>query len=84
LKKSLQDNSDHMRVILDELSVGPVGRIELLRRFVKVSKAAGSPGKFDAVFPFLVFSGYVVKSGVEKRAPYILTPKGRKMLEALS
>lgn len=83
MKKSLQENHEYIRVLLGELSGGSCGRIELMRRFISKS-SGGSPAVFDSIFAFLVFDGRVRKSGGDKRAPYCITERGRKFLEALS
>jgi predicted transcriptional regulator len=56
------------------------------RRFLEVefNRKFKSPAAFESTFLFLVREGGVVKSGAEHRAPYCITEKGRKMLEALS
>jgi predicted transcriptional regulator len=43
----------------------------------------GTHATFEGIFRFLVQSGYVQKNEQKHRAPYVLTEKGVRFLEAL-
>ncbi len=68
------------KVILRLLSRQPTSRVELTRHAIR---HGGSYASFNAIFSFLRVEGYVEKCGSELRAPYRITEKGLKMLEAL-
>ncbi len=70
-----------MCLVLREVSRRPASRIAIQTRFVQ---KFGSPSAFEGTFMFLVRDGRVKKSGVEYRAPYEITERGQKLLEALS
>ncbi len=83
MRKSLREYHGGLRFILGELSGGSgCGRIELMRRFLKVEPVFHLG--FDTLFEFLASEDYVEKSAGGKRAPYVLTVRGWKLLEALS
>ena len=63
-----------------------LSRCSRSRRFLELDfvKKFESPAAFETTFQFLVRDGRVIKGGSEHRAPYIITERGRKMLEGLS
>ena len=67
------------RVVLRELSRQPLSRSELTRRTIQ---RGGSYASFNSIFSYLITEGYVEKSGAERRAPYRITERGMKLLEA--
>ena len=67
------------QTILMKLNRLPKSRSDLERAAYPSSRA-----RFDDMFEFLTNEGYIKKSGSKYRAPYCITEKGRKMLEALS
>ncbi|MCW4017994.1 MAG: hypothetical protein NWF00_04860 [Candidatus Bathyarchaeota archaeon] len=69
------------RVILAELARGPFSRKDLLGQ---VLQKGVSPASFDVTFRYLRSRGRIRKETSAKRAPWVITEKGRKMLEALS
>jgi DNA-binding PadR family transcriptional regulator len=82
MRKSLQEKYlERMCLILRELSRRPLSRIELQRRFLQ---RFDSPSAFEGTFAFLVRDGRIQKGGSEHRAPYRLTERGQKLLEALA
>ena len=68
------------KAVLRLLSRQPAPRVELTKQAIR---QGGSYASFNAIFCFLLAEGYVEKSGPEHRAPYRITEKGLKMLEAL-
>jgi hypothetical protein len=65
---------------------GPEGQAEHHKGdFAFAQQTAYVPDRasFNAIFCFLLAEGYVEKSGLELRAPYRITEKGSRMLEAL-
>ena len=68
------------KTVLKELSRQHLCRTELEKRTVR---KFGTHATFEGIFHYLVQSGYVVKSEQKHRAPYALTEKGQKFLEAL-
>jgi hypothetical protein len=79
---SLQEKYlERMRLVLRELSKGPLSRRSLESRFTRWFE---SPAAFESTFLFLIQNGRIEKSGSEHRAPYCITERGRKMLEGLS
>lgn len=65
---------------MSELSVMPLSRTELEKRAVR---KYGTHATFEGIFQYLVKNGYVKKNGSEKRAPYCLTDKGKRLLEGI-
>jgi DNA-binding PadR family transcriptional regulator len=78
--RRLIDRMHLAKIVLKELERQPLSRTELEKRTVRKS---GTHATFEGIFRFLVQSGYVQKSGQKHRAPYVLTEKGAKFLEAL-
>jgi DNA-binding PadR family transcriptional regulator len=78
--RRLIDRMNLAKIVLKELERQPLSRTELEKRTVKKS---GTHATFEGIFRFLVQSGYVQKSGQKHRAPYVITEKGAKFLEAL-
>ncbi len=78
--RNLTDRLRITKAILRFLSWQPASRSELTHFAIK---HGGSYASFNALLDFAVTSGYVEKSGPEHRAPYRITEKGLKMLEAL-
>ena len=68
------------KAVLKELSRQPLCRTELEKRTVR---KFGTHATFEGIFRYLVQNGYVVKSEQKHRAPYALTERGKKFLEAL-
>ncbi|MEM3577566.1 MAG: hypothetical protein QXX51_03815 [Candidatus Bathyarchaeia archaeon] len=66
--------------VLKELNKQPTCRTELEKRTVK---KLGTHATFEGIFHYLVKNGYVRKSEARHRAPYVITEKGVKLLEAL-
>ena len=60
------------RVVLHELTRGPLSRTSLEKRVPNVSHAC-----FEGIFKFLVEDGNIKKCGVEHLAPWRITEKGR-------
>jgi len=68
------------KIVLKELGKSRLGRTEIEKRTVR---KFGTHSTFEGIFRFLVQYSYVQKSGQEHRAPYVITEKGRKLLEGL-
>lgn len=68
------------RIVLAELSRQPLHRTELERRTIT---RYGTHSRFEGIFHYLRENGYVEKTAQRHRAPYGITEKGRKFLEAL-
>ena len=78
--RRLIDRMHLAKIVLKELERQPLSRTELEKRTVQKS---GTHATFEGIFRFLVQSGYLQKSGQKHRAPYVITEKGAKFLEAL-
>jgi len=78
--RRLKDRMNLAKTVLKELERQQLCRTELEKRTLRKS---GTHATFEGIFCFLVQNGYVEKSGKEHRAPYVLTEKGAKFLEAL-
>jgi predicted transcriptional regulator len=76
----LKDRINLAKIVLKELERQQLCRTELENRTVRKS---GTHATFEGIFRFLVQSGYVQKSGQKHLAPYVITEKGAKFLEAL-
>jgi predicted transcriptional regulator len=76
----LKDRINLAKIVLKELERQQLCRTELENRTVRKS---GTHATFEGIFRFLVQSGYVQKSGQKHLAPYVITEKGTKFLEAL-
>jgi len=68
------------KTVLKELNRQQLCRTELEKRTVR---KFGTHATFEGIFRYLVQNGYVVKSEQKHRAPYALTERGAKFLEAL-
>jgi len=68
------------KTVLTELRRQPLGRSELEKRTVRKS---GTHATFEGIFRYLVRNGYVQKSELKHRSPYVITEKGLKLLEGL-
>lgn len=68
------------KVILTELSQGPKGYIRLL---MLASEEGLSPCAFRTTFTHLHRCGRIAKVSSCKRAPWAITERGKKLLEAL-
>jgi DNA-binding PadR family transcriptional regulator len=68
------------KTVLNELNKQSICRTELEKRTVK---KLGTHATFEGIFQYLVQNGYVQKSDQKHRAPYVITPKGIKLLEGL-
>ena len=75
----LKERLEFAETILKKLNRRTLSRSNLERAAYPSSRA-----RFDNMFQFLTVSGYIKKSGPERRAPYCITEKGKKMLEALT
>jgi predicted transcriptional regulator len=78
--RRLKDRMNLAKIVLKELEKQQLSRTELEKRTVK---KAGTHATFEGIFRFLVQNGYMEKSRQEHRAPYVITEKGAKFLEAL-
>lgn len=78
--RRLKDRMNLAKTVLKELDKQPLCRTELEKRTVRKS---GTHATFEGIFRYLVQGGYVQKSGQKHRAPYVITEKGAKFLEAL-
>jgi predicted transcriptional regulator len=78
--RHLNDRMNLAKTVLKELSRQPLCRTELEKRTVRKN---GTHATFEGIFRFLVEGGYVQKNEQKHRAPYVLTEKGAKFLEAL-
>jgi DNA-binding PadR family transcriptional regulator len=78
--RRLKDRMNLAKTVLKELEGRQLCRTELENRTVRKK---GTHATFEGIFRFLVQSGYLEKSGQKHRAPYVLTEKGAKFLEAL-
>jgi DNA-binding PadR family transcriptional regulator len=67
--------------VLGELERQPSRRTDLERCVVRKS---GTHATFEGILHYLVQGGFVVKSEQRHRADYVVTEKGRKLLEALT
>jgi predicted transcriptional regulator len=79
--RNLEERLKLAKVILHKLSIEPLPRSLLNKRFIQQS---GTSAIFEGIFKFLIQSGYVEKNGSAHRAPYCITEKGRRFLEGLS
>lgn len=69
------------KIVLQQLlRRGPLSRTEINKRCIM---KCGTPSKCSSMFAYLVQNGYVEKTAQRHRAPYRITEKGRKFLEAL-
>jgi len=78
--RRLSERLNLAKTVLKELSRQPLCRTELEKRAVRKN---GPHATFEGIFHYLEQSGYIVKSEQKHRAPYALTEKGTKFLEAL-
>ncbi|NWG10246.1 hypothetical protein HXY33_00605 [Candidatus Bathyarchaeota archaeon] len=68
------------RTVLHELNRQSLCRTELEKRTVR---KWGTHATFEGIFNYLVQNGYIQKNEQRHRAPYVITEKGRKLLEGL-
>ena len=78
--KSLYERLRLAKTVLKELSRQSLCRTELEKKTVR---RFGTHASFEGIFRYLVRNGYVQKSEQKHRAPYVITEKGRKLLEGL-
>jgi len=78
--RRLTDRMNLAKTVLKELSKEPLCRTELEKQTVR---KVGTHATFEGIFRYLLQDGYIVKSEQKHRAPYALTEKGAKFLEAL-
>jgi len=72
------------KIVLMELErLGPLGRTQLEKRTLIKAGSGATRARFDGVFEFLKEHGYVEKASEGYRAPYRITEKGRRFLEAI-
>ena len=76
--KAFKGNLERVRVVLRELSRGSMTYTALGKRFVQ--KTSGSSATFEATFRFLVEDECIEKCGLEQRAPFRITDKGKAFL----
>jgi len=76
VSKNLQGRLEFARVVLRELSRGPLSHTDLEKR----SRGEMSYACFERIFRFLVEDGDVVKCGPEHTAPFRLTERGKACL----
>ncbi len=69
-----------VRVVLRELSRQPQRRGELMKRAVT---RGASYCSFNFVFAYLLSEGFVEKTGLELHAPFRITERGLRFLEAM-
>jgi predicted transcriptional regulator len=72
---------DLAAAVLLELDRQSLCRTDLERCIVRKS---GTHATFEGILRYLIQGGYVVKSEQRHRANYVITEKGRKLLEALT
>ena len=78
--RRLTERMNLAKTVLKELNKEALCRTELEKRTVSKS---GTHATFEGIFRYLIQSGFIVKSEQKHRAPYALTEKGAKFLEAL-
>lgn len=70
------------RIVLAELAkAGSLRRTRIEKRTLM---KCGTRATFDSIFAFLKQQGYIAKSGAKHTAPYQITEKGKKFLEAIT
>ena len=77
MSRDLQGRLEFARVVLRELSRGPLCYTALK---MYASKQDISPACFEGIFRFLVEDGDVEKCGSEHCAPFRITERGRAFL----
>jgi predicted transcriptional regulator len=80
MMKSLAERIYIAKTVLHELNRQPLSRTELERR---TTTKAGTHASFESIFRYLVQGDYVQKSSSEYRAKYLITEKGKKLLDAI-
>jgi predicted transcriptional regulator len=78
--RSLTDRMHLAKTVLKALERQQLSRTDIENRTVR---KVGTHATFEGIFRFLVQNGYVQKSEQKHRAPYAITEKGAKFLEAL-
>jgi predicted transcriptional regulator len=78
--RCLHERLSLAKIMLRELSRQSLSRTELEKRTVR---KLGTHATFEGIFHYLVRNGYLVKNEQKHRAPYVITEKGRKLLEGL-
>jgi predicted transcriptional regulator len=78
--RRLTDRINLAKTVLKELDRQSLCRTELEKRTVR---KYGTHATFEGIFRYLLQDGYIVKSDQKHLAPYTLTEKGKKFLEAL-
>ncbi|MCL4429643.1 MAG: hypothetical protein M1167_02710 [Chloroflexi bacterium] len=78
--KRLTERMNLAKTVLKELSKQPLCRTEIETRTVR---RTGTHATFEGILRYLVNDGYVQKSAPKYRAPYVITEKGAKLLEAI-
>ena len=76
----LSDRLHLAKIVLHELKKIPLGRTQLEKKTVKKT---GTHATFESIFAYLIHTGRIEKTGEKYRAPYAITEKGLKLLEAL-
>jgi predicted transcriptional regulator len=78
--RCLNERLQLAKTVLNTLTRQSVSRTELEKRTVR---KMGTHATFEGIFQYLIKNGYVRKSEQQHRAPYVITEKGQKLLEAL-
>ncbi len=82
MRKRLEEKYlERMALVLRELSRRSLSRREMQSKFLQ---KVDSPSAFEGTILFLIRDGRIRKSGTEYRAPYVITDRGKLLLEALS
>jgi predicted transcriptional regulator len=79
--KRLSDRMDLAKAVLKELNRQQLSRTDLERLIVRKT---GTHATFDGIIRYLFNDGFVQKTEQKLRANYVITEKGRKLLEALT
>jgi|YelNatPaOPRAMG01_1025707.scaffolds.fasta_scaffold16213_7 predicted transcriptional regulator len=81
--RSLNERLQLAKAVLRELDKQPLGRTALEKKIVRRLDVHATHATFESIFQYLVKSGYVQKSEQRHRASYVITEKGKKLLEGL-
>ncbi|MEM3760317.1 MAG: hypothetical protein QXZ02_04295 [Candidatus Bathyarchaeia archaeon] len=81
--RSLNERLHLAKAVLRELNKQPLGRTELEKKIVRRLDVHATHASFEGIFQYLVNGGYVQKSEQKHRAPYVVTEKGKRLLEGL-
>lgn len=81
--RSLNERLHLAKTVLKELSIQSLCRTELEKKIIRKLDIHATHAIFEGIFQYLVQNGYVQKSEQKHRAPYVITEKGKKLLEGL-